>query len=109
MNQYNSELANNIKRIRKANNLTQEEFADRLGRSKQAVSKWENGESYPDMAKIVQLCKVLNCTIDDILDDEIVSNTKQEKTTDTKDSNKATVLSSEPVSKTYIASDNSIF
>lgn len=81
-----------LAKARKANNLSQEQLADELGVTRQSISKWESGDSYPDMAKIVQLCKVLNCTIDDILDDEIVSNTKQEKTTDTKDSNKANTL-----------------
>ena len=38
---------------RKQNNLSQEQFADTLGVSRQAVSKWESGTSYPDMDKII--------------------------------------------------------
>ena len=39
---------------RKQNNLSQEQFADTLGVSRQAVSKWESGTSYPDMDKIIK-------------------------------------------------------
>ena len=46
MNIYFSE---NIKRLRKERELTQEALADFLGVSFQAVSKWERGESYPDI------------------------------------------------------------
>ena len=42
---------------RKANNLSQEQLADRVGVSRQANSKWESGSSIPDMAKILELCK----------------------------------------------------
>lgn len=45
---------------RKQNNYSQEQLADMVGISRQSVSKWETGESYPDMAKIIQLCKILS-------------------------------------------------
>lgn len=54
---------------RKNNNLSQEQLADQLGVSRQAVSKWESGSSYPDMEKIIQISNVLNCTLEDLLDD----------------------------------------
>lgn len=85
-------FSDKLAKMRKANNLSQEQLADELGVTRQSVSKWESGDSYPDMAKIVQLCKVLNCTINDILDDEVVSEVKQEKTNETKDSNKVNTL-----------------
>lgn len=40
--------------LRKANNLSQEQLADKLNVSRQSVSKWEPGDTYPDMAKIIQ-------------------------------------------------------
>lgn len=40
-------LSDNIKFIRKENNLSQEQLAEQLGVSRQAVSKWESGQSYP--------------------------------------------------------------
>lgn len=61
---------------RKNNNMSQEQLADRLGVSRQAVSKWESGTSMPDMEKIMQLCKILNCSLDDLVDDSACGNAK---------------------------------
>ena len=58
---------------RKNNNLSQEQLADKLGVSRQAVSKWESAASYPDMDKIIQMTKILNCTLEDLLDDGTTS------------------------------------
>lgn len=60
---------------RKNNNLSQEQLADKLGVSRQAVSKWESSSSYPDMDKIIQITKILNCTLEDLLDDGTIGNT----------------------------------
>ena len=49
--------------MRKKNNMSQEQLADRLNVSRQAVSKWESGNSVPDMTKIMELCKILNCSL----------------------------------------------
>ena len=54
---------------RKDNNLSQEQLAEKLGVSRQAVSKWESGSSYPDMEKIIQISNILNCTLENLLDD----------------------------------------
>ena len=56
---------------RKNNNLSQEQLAEMLSVSRQAVSKWENGSSYPDMDKIISISKILNCTLEDLLDDTL--------------------------------------
>lgn len=61
---------------RKANNLSQEQLADAMGVTRQSVSKWESGESYPDMAKIIQLCKILNCSLNDIMEDGVMGEIK---------------------------------
>lgn len=63
-----------LSKQRKNNNLSQEQLADKLGVSRQAVSKWESGSSYPDMEKIIQICGILNCTLEDILDDGVIGN-----------------------------------
>ena len=66
-----------LARMRKNNNLSQEQFADKLGVSRQAVSKWESGQSIPDMEKILTMCKILNCNLDDLLDDGVIGKSKQ--------------------------------
>jgi len=50
-----------LRKLRKNNNITQEQLADLIGVSRQAVSKWESGLSIPDMEKIIELCKIFNC------------------------------------------------
>lgn len=62
--------------LRKKNNMSQELLADKLGVSRQAVSKWESGQSMPDMEKIFELCKILNCSLDELVDDRATGNTK---------------------------------
>lgn len=71
----------NLKKIRKDNNLSQEELADKLGVSRQAVSKWESGLAYPEMDKVLQICKMFNLNIDDLLNKDIkeVNETKESK------------------------------
>ena len=59
-------LSENLKRIRKENNLSQEQLAEKLGVSRQAVSKWESGQSYPEMDKVIQICKTFNFNMDEI-------------------------------------------
>lgn len=59
-----------IKEIRIKNNLTQKEFADRLGVTFQAVSKWENGKNIPDISLIKEISKMFNVNIDEILEGE---------------------------------------
>ena len=62
----------NLKKIRKANNISQEKLADKVGVSRQSVSKWETGESYPEMNNILELCKIFHCNINDLVNDSIV-------------------------------------
>lgn len=61
-----------LAKLRKSNNLSQEQLADIMGVSRQSISKWESGSTYPDMEKIIQLCKVLNCNLEDIMDDGVI-------------------------------------
>lgn len=68
-----------LPKLRKDNNLSQEQLADKLGVSRQAVSKWESGNSYPDMEKMLQMCKILNCHLEDIMDDGSIGQNKQDK------------------------------
>ena len=74
MNIYFSE---NIKRLRKERDLTQEALADFLGISFQAVSKWERGESYPDIEMLPVIALFFEITIDELLG--IDKSVKEEK------------------------------
>ncbi len=64
-------LADNIKRIRKDNNLSQEQLAEKLGVSRQSVSKWESGTSYPEMDKVLQICQLFNLNINELINENI--------------------------------------
>jgi transcriptional regulator with XRE-family HTH domain len=72
-------FSDKLSKQRKNNNLSQEQLADRLGVSRQAVSKWESGSSYPDMDKIIQISKILNCTLEDLLDDGTIKGNSETK------------------------------
>ncbi len=76
MNNY---FAYNLKKIRKENNLSQEQLADELGVSRQAVSKWESGTAYPEMNKIIALCDKFNLNMDDLLSKDIKEAMGEEK------------------------------
>lgn len=67
----NNQFSENLKKIRKEQNLSQEELADQLGVSRQAISKWESGQAYPEMDKIIALCNKFNVNIDDLLHNDI--------------------------------------
>ena len=60
----------NLQLIRKKNQLSQEGLAEMLGVSRQAVSKWELGEGYPEADKLLLLSKKLNVSLDSLLGDE---------------------------------------
>lgn len=57
-------FAENLKLVRKNRNITQEELADRLQVSRQAISKWESGFGYPETEKLLQLAAVLQVSLD---------------------------------------------
>ena len=52
-----------LQTLRKENKLSQEKLADMLDVSRQAVSKWESGQTYPEMDKLLSMCKIFNCTL----------------------------------------------
>lgn len=57
----------NLKQIRKSKKISQEDLADKLGVSRQSVSKWETGENYPTMQNIVCLCDIFRCKMNDLV------------------------------------------
>ena len=59
-----------IKKLRLKNNLSQQKFAEKLGVTSQAVSKWENGKNIPDLAIMLEISKLFNVEIDEIIKGE---------------------------------------
>jgi len=68
----NISVGNQILLLRKRNGFTQEELAEKLDITAQAISKWENGHTLPETAMLPLLSKLLNCTIDSILNPVII-------------------------------------
>lgn len=58
-----------LQKLRKASGLSQEALADKLNISRQAVSKWESGVSYPETDKLIQMSKIFNCSLDELVND----------------------------------------
>lgn len=67
------QLSQNIKRLRLERNLTQEQLAERLGVSAQAVSKWETSDTYPDGSLLVPLAEQLGVSLDELFGHDMVS------------------------------------
>jgi transcriptional regulator with XRE-family HTH domain len=55
--------------LRKSKNLTQDEFASAVGVTRQAVYKWESGQSYPEVPKLLEMKQLFSISIDELLDD----------------------------------------
>ena len=60
-------IGNRIGRLRRQANMTQEALAEKLGISSQAVSKWENDLSCPDISLLAELSRILGTTADELL------------------------------------------
>lgn len=64
-------LNDKIIKLRKDNNLSQEEFGNKINVSRQAISKWENGESNPEIDKIKEISKFFNVSYEYLLNNDI--------------------------------------
>lgn len=60
-----------LQSLRKKSNLSQEALAQELGVSRQAVSKWESGASYPEMDKLILMSKIFKCSLDDFVNEKV--------------------------------------
>lgn len=85
-------FGDNLQNLRQQKRMSQEQLAEKVNVSRQSISKWERGESYPTMNNIMSLCKIFHCKLNDIvheditdlyaLDEEVIMNTvkfKKEK------------------------------
>ena len=60
-------LGDKIKKLRKENNLSQEQLAEKLHVSRQAISKWESNKVYPDIENLILLRDIFDVTLDDLI------------------------------------------
>ena len=75
-------LGNKIMSLRKKNNLSQEELAEKVGVTRQTISKWELEETAPDINQAVILSKIFKVSLDDLTNND-VSNVLVEKVSNT--------------------------
>ena len=74
--------------LRKSKGLSQEEVADKLGVTRQTVSKWETDQSTPDFDKIAPLCKLYDISADELLTGVIIEKEEKEEVELSNNSNK---------------------
>ena len=64
-------FGDNLYNLRKNAKMSQEKLAEKMSVSRQSISKWENGESYPEMDKILKLCNIFHCKINDLVHEDL--------------------------------------
>ena len=72
-------LSENLQNLRKIKNMSQEELAEKLNVSRQAVSKWESGSGYPETEKIISICEIFDCSMDELVKGKISDDIKSER------------------------------
>ncbi len=70
MKNVKATVAKNITELRLLNDLTQSDLAEKLHYSDKAVSKWERGESVPDISVLVEICDIFGVSLDYLVNDE---------------------------------------
>lgn len=67
MNNHKNNIATNLRHLRKMKRLTLEELAEKVGVSRQAAAKWENGDTLPDILKCEALADLFDVSLDDLV------------------------------------------
>ena len=75
-------IGNFISECRKEKKLTQEQLAEKMDVSVNAVSKWERGLNLPDISKMPELCNILEITINELLEGKKLNENEQKKLSD---------------------------
>ena len=68
--EFSKKLSDNLIYYRKNAGLTQLELAEKLNYSDKAISKWERGESFPDIFVLYELCRLYKIELNDLIDDK---------------------------------------
>ncbi|MDY3773487.1 MAG: helix-turn-helix transcriptional regulator, partial [Eubacterium sp.] len=76
-------LGEKLSKLRKENNYTQEQLADVLGVSRQAISKWESNITYPETDKLIRISELFNCSLDYLLKDTEETDTSKQTNEET--------------------------
>ncbi len=63
----------NLQKLRKSKNISQEQLAEMLGVTRQSVSKWESGASYPEMEKLTEMCRIFHCSLDTLVNGDVLA------------------------------------
>ncbi|MCL2037391.1 helix-turn-helix transcriptional regulator [Candidatus Saccharibacteria bacterium] len=61
------QFSKNLRELRTRQNITQEQLAEKIGVSRQMIARYESAENFPEMDKAITIAKVLNCTLDDLV------------------------------------------
>lgn len=72
-------FSENLQNLRKIKNMSQEQLAEKLEVSRQAVSKWESGSGYPETEKLITICEIFDCSMDNLLKGKITADNTGEK------------------------------
>jgi len=64
-------FGDNLQNLRKLKKMSQESLAEKVEVSRQSISKWERGESYPTMNNIMSLCKIFHCNINELVQESL--------------------------------------
>ncbi len=79
-------FASNLQKLRKRENMSQEALAEKLKVTRQSVSKWESGASYPEMDKLISICKIFNVDMDTLVNGDVdIEKVDKESSINTKD------------------------
>lgn len=71
-------FSDNLRALRKKEGMSQEHLAEKLNVSRQAVSKWESDQGYPEMDTLIQISNLFHCSIDHLIKETIVESTLEE-------------------------------
>ncbi len=75
-------FSDSLQNLRKQHNISQEQLAEQINVSRQSISKWENGDSYPETEKLIALCEIFDCSLDDLVRGEIKPSASSTTSTD---------------------------
>lgn len=79
-------FASNLQKLRKKENMSQEALAEKLDVTRQSVSKWESGASYPEMDKLISISKIFNVDMDTLVNGDVdIDSLDKENSINTKD------------------------